>query len=386
MVMKDMERTLLVLAAAAALALGTGCSKNDVYDGRGGEICFSLPPIKLSSKASSDRASGEGAPLTRASFTAFDKTQTFGSSAYSLPSGKVWKNDAASSEVFIDKEEISYGGGQWKAWKSGRNYYWRHDNSSLSFLSWHPYDQMAGGLSITDAREFSYTGWTMSATAGWGYVKNSDGDYVRNTADGSVDLLLAKSLDRTSNDSSAGVLTEFVHQLCNVRFLATIMDEPTGGEEWHVTKVELSDIYTKANLLKAATPTVNTQIWGGHSDAVTYTYDTSSSPIDLVYTDPITEVEIFPQTLMLPQSVLYIGSGTGARAPKITITYNDQNGDAKTLSGYLATNTVTGLTTWLSGKSITYHIYISTRDYWIDFDADVEAWTDGTGQDIIIGG
>ena len=380
----------IFLLMAAVLALGTGCSKEEPAGNGGSEIRFSLSPIKVSSKAAS---SGEEAPLTRAT-TSFDQTQVFGSSAYSLPAGKVWLDDAASSEVFIDKEKISYNNGQWKAWTSGKNYYWKHDNTSLSFLSWYPYDQLDDGkLGITDAKEFSYTGWTMTATPGYGYTKDSDGNYVRNTADGSVDLLLAKSPDRTENDSANGVLIEFVHQLSNVRVMASIVDDP-GTAKWKVTKVELSEIYTKANLLKAATTTVNTQIWGGHSDEKTYTYDTSTSPIELVYTSPATEVEIFPKTLTLPQSVYT--SSSSKRSPKITVTCNYTETDAssgtttttvKTLTGVLSNDPASAA--WRAGQSITYHISISTVDYWIDFDASASGWTEHTWPDgsgnIIIG-
>ncbi len=382
-----------ILTAAALLPLLGSCAKIETGTRSGDrEITYTLPPIKTSTKAGSEASAGT--PVTKAAATTpFDKAQTFGSRAYKLDAGKNWLQNYSDGEIFIPDNEISYqSDGNWRA-SSGQRYYWKRDGSSLTFLSWAPYNFGGTGslvssdnLTIDDtSREFTYTGWAMSATAGYGYTKDSDGNYIRNTADGSVDLLLAKSADRTVDNSSAGVLTEFVHQLCNVRVLATIMDEPTAGEEWHVTKVELSDIYTKANLLRGATTDIKTGIWGGWSDTATYTYDTSSSPIELTYTDPNTEVEIFPRTLMLPQSVLTVNSTSSTRSPKIKIYYNDENGDAKTLEGVLASNTVIDLTTWLAAKSITYHIYISTVDYWIDFDASATNWEDGTKQEIIIG-
>ncbi len=370
-----------ILTAAALLPLLGSCAKIETGTRTGDtEITYTLPPIKTSTKA--------------ATTTPFDKSQTFGSRAYKLDAGKKWLDDYGDAEIYIPDSEISYqSDGNWRV-SSGQRYYWKRDGSSLTFLSWAPYTFGGGTSSLVSSddlkiddtsHEFTYTGWTMSATAGYGYTKDSDGNYIRNTADGSVDLLLAESVDRTADNSASGVLTEFVHQLCNVRVLATIMDEPAAGEEWHVTKVELSDIYTKANLLRGATTDVKTGIWGGWSDTATYTYDTSSSPIELTYTDPNTEVEIFPRTLMLPQSVLTVNSTSSTRSPKITITYNDENGDSKTLAGVLASNTVIDLTTWLAAKSITYHIYLSTVDYWIDFDANATSWEDGTEQEIIIG-
>ena len=93
---------------------------------------------------------------------------------------------------------------------------------------------------------------------------------------------------------------------------------------------------------------------------------------------------------MLPQLVLAT-STTDAdgnkveRTPKITITYTDINKEEKKLVGALATNTTTDLTTWLAGKSITYKISISTKEYYIDFDADVDTWKDGDDTTINIG-
>lgn len=370
------------LTAAALLPLAGSCAKIETGTLTAEqEIIYTLPPVKASTKATT--------------LTPFDQNETFGSRAYKLASGKKWRDDYSDGEIYIQDSEISYdqSDGKWRV-SGGQRYYWRHDGSSLTFLSWAPYTfgddasslVSSSNLKIDDtSHEFTYTGWKMSATAGYGYTKDNDGNYSRNTNDGSVDLLLAKSSDRTSNDSAAGVTTEFVHQLCNVRVLATIMDEPTAGEEWHVTKVELSDIYTKANLLRGATTDIKTGIWGGWSDTATYTYDTSSSPIGLTYTDPNTEVEIFPRTLMLPQSVLTVNSTASTRSPRIKIYYNDQNGDAKTLEGLLASNTVIDLTTWLAAKSITYHIYLSTVDYWIEFSASTTDWEDGSEQTIIIG-
>jgi hypothetical protein len=362
---------IALLAAAALLPLAGSCAKIETVTGTGEqEITYTLTPIKASTKAT----------------TAFDQNKTFGSRAYKLEAGKTWLNDRADAELYIPDSEISYqSDGKWRV-SSGQRYYWRHDGSSLTFLSWAPYTfggdasslVSSDDLKIDDtSHEFTYTGWTMSATAGYGYTKDATtGNYSRNTSDGSVDLLLAKSTDRTSNDSAAGVKTDFVHQLCNIKVMATIMDDPGTNNKWEVTKVEISDIYTKADLLKAATTEVKTQIWGGHSDAATYTY-TPTDPIELVYTSPTaTEVEIFPQTLMIPQSVLTTSS-SATRKPQITVTCNYTEGTTvttKTLTGLLASNTSTDLTAWLAGKSITYHIYLSTVDYWIDFDAKATDW------------
>ncbi len=333
------------------------------------QVQFTIPPIKSSATRST-------------SFSAFDKTQTFGTTAYQLADGKNWTDDCSgATKTGIDGKEISYQNDVWKA-KDGSVYYWDDFSGSLTFLSWYPYDMTTKGLSINaTTKDFNYSGWTMDNTAGYGYIKGTDGKYSRNTADGSIDLLLAESYECTEANSGDGVLTQFVHQLCNVKFYAMLLDEPTDNEEWHITKVELSDIYTKADLQKAATPTILTGIWGNYSVLETYTY-TPSSPIDLTYdADSKTETEIFPQTLMLPQSVLSV---TGDRTPIVTITYKDKSGTSHTLKGALATNITSDLAAWQAGKSITYHIYISTKDYYIDFDASTAEWTEFGNTDIPI--
>lgn len=336
------------------------------------QLQFTIPPIKSSATRST-------------SFSAFDQSQTFGTTAYQLADGKNWTDDCSeATKTGIDGKEISYQNGVWKA-EDGSVYYWDDFSGSLTFLSWYPYDMTTKGLSINaNTKDFNYTDWTMKNTAGYGYTKDNAGKYVRNTTDGSIDLLLAESYECTEANSGDGVLTQFVHQLCNVKFYAMLLDEPEDDEEFHITKVELSGIYTVADLQKAATPTVLTGIWDKYSDAKTYTYTpTSTSTIDLTYdADNKTETEIFPQTLMLPQSVL--SNSSSSRVPKVTIYYKDKSGTSHTLQGALATNITSDLAAWQAGKSITYHIYISTKDYWIDFNASTDSWTEGTGTDIPI--
>ena len=358
---------------------------------KGRQIQFLTAPIKTTGTRAAE-------------INAFDQTQTFGSTAYKLDASANWDDNSADAEITtIENKEISYQNGVWRS-KDNTSYYWDDfAGKTLTFLSWYPYT--FGGSSTTDLvnsenlkitdrtvtsgtvsttyKDFSYTGWKVSATAGFGYTKDTDGNYIRNTTDGSVDLLLAKSPDCTEKNSSDGVLTEFYHQLCNVKFVATVIDQPENNEKWNVTKVELSGIYTQADLLRTATATANSNIWGNHTDSSlsTYTYEPTNS-IGLTYTDGITETEIFPRTLMIPQSVF----SSDDRTPTITVTYTDENEESKTMSGALATNPQTDLLVWKAGKSITYHIYISTVDYWIDFSADVDDWEyDNTDHQIIIG-
>ena len=349
---------------------------------KGRQVLFTVSPVKTTD--------------TRAVTTqSFSTSQTFGTTAFAIDAGTTWKaateGSATIYETNITEKEISYQSGVWKA---DQSYYWEDfEDYSLTFLSWSPYDLVstssttAGGpLTITDDHDFSYTGWTMQNIAGYGYTKDDDGNYIRNTDDGSVDLLLAKSTDITEDTDGGRVLTQFVHQLCNVKINARIVDEPKSGEQWHIYKVALSGIYTKGNLLKAATinksssaddePLYNTQIWGSQSDTLTYSYIKN---IDLVHSEDMTE--IFPQTLMLPQSVLK----NSDHEPKVTIYYTDEKGAYKKLYGYLAPNSNSTLTAWLAGKSITYSINISTQEYYIDFDADVDDWSDGSSTEISVG-
>ncbi len=335
------------------------------------QIQFTVSPIK----SSATRA---------ATFSAFDKNRTFGTSAYLLSTGNWSDNRADADLTAIAKEEISCTDGIWKAWESQKSYYWGDFDGSLTFLSWSPYDLIDKGLSINTSNNFTYTGFTVTNTPGYGYTKNQDGTY---TADSSLDLLLAESPDCTEDNSSTGVLTQFVHQLCNVKLYVKLDNEPAEGEKWSVTKVALTDIYTKADLLKAAvTGDSNDGVWGNQSEAKTYTRELENA-IELTYSEDATaETEIFPQTLMIPQSVF----STSSRVPKIEITVvitkAGSTTETKTLQGVLASSVYATLIAWEPAKSITYHIHISTKDEWIDFDASSYDWTYIDNTDINIVG
>ena len=409
-----MKRTITILTIA--LVGLSACTETNLAPEKlekGRHVSFLMAPIKNSQ--------------TRAESTVptFSQDSTFGTTAFAIDAAKNWNTVTGSSasiasdisETNIKGLEISYQDGVWKS-ATGESYYWDDADKSgknLTFLSWSPYT--FGGTSTTDlvtytklaisdaTKDFTYSGWKMKNEPGYGYTYNSaTGTYDRNQKDGSVDLLLARSTDcNESNSAETGVVTEFCHQLCNVKFKASILDEPdkdTNGnyvQEWHITKVVLSGIYTQADLLQTATKTVYKSIWGNFdtSSASEYTYDVSTSPIDLVYIDPKSEnykeTDIFPQTLMLPQSVLPSSSTSAtSRVPKITITYKDKSGTEQTMSGALATNSPNEtISAWLAGRSITYHVYITSKTYWIDFDVDASAskWTDADEdhKDLIIG-
>ena len=339
------------------------------------QIQFTVSPIK----SSATRA-------TTATFSAFDQSRTFGTSAYLLSSGNWSDNRAAATLTAIDEEKISCKDGIWKAWESQKSYYWGDFDGSLNFLSWSPYDLIDNGLSINASNNFTYSDWKVTNTPGYGY-QNNGGTY---TADSSIDLLLAESPDCTENNSSTGVLTQFVHQLCNVKLYAKLDNKPADGETWSITKVDLTGIYTKADLLKAAvTGDNNDGVWGNQSDTLTYTREFAKA-IKLTYSDSenanAAETEIFPQTLMIPQSVF----STTAREPKVKITVQIAKSDGTTktkiLQGVLASSVYATLIAWEPARSITYHIHISTIDEWIDFDASSYDWTYTDNKDINIVG
>lgn len=387
-----MKRAVTILTIAlVGLSACTRTSLSPEKPEKGRQVQFTVSPIKTTQTRAAD-------------ITAFDQSQTFGSTAYAIDTtvntSANWQNNSADATLtVIENKEIKCQNGVWRAWNAtsgeAESYWWEDfAGKKLTFLSWYPMtfsnslvnsdnlsiasQSSTLGSSTVHYKDFSYTGWKVSNTAGFGYTKDTDGNKID---DGSVDLLLAKSADCTEKNSSSGVLTQFYHQLCNVKFYATIADEPQSGEKWYVTKVEISDIYTKADLVSAATQAEYRGIWRNHSDSYTYTY-TPSSSIELVHTTPLTEKEIFPQTLMIPQSVA--STSTSTRKPTVTITYIDENNETKTISGALATNSQT-VTSWDAGKSITYTISISTKEEPIEFSGSVSDWGSGSSTNINIG-
>lgn len=377
-----MKRTITILAIAL-VALSACTETNLTPDAvrKGRQVQFITAPLKTTQTRA-------------ATLTSFDQSQTFGSTAYAVDESKSWSSSSTeATSTSIADAEIKYQNGVWRAWNpttgEGVSYWWDDfAGKKLTFFSWYPKTFSntlvnSGNLTITNQtkttgstvnyKDFNYTDWKVSATAGFGYTKDSDG----NTTDGSVDLLLAKSADCTEQTSSNGVVTEFCHQLCNVKFLATVADQPENGERWRITEVKLSGIYTQADLVSTATREENRGVWSNHEASAVYTY-TPKSEIELEYTSPTTFKEIFPQTLMIPQSV----ASSDTREPAVTITYLDKNGDTKTISAALATNNVS---TWYAGKSITYRISISTKEYPIEFSGSVSGWDTGDSTDINIG-
>ena len=395
-----MKRTITILTIA--LVGLSACTETNLAPEKlekGRHVSFLMAPIK-----NSQTRAGTTTPT-------FSTDSTFGTTAFAIDASKNWNTVTSSSTSIVSdisttdivNLEISYQDGVWKS-KTGESYYWDDADKSgknLTFLSWSPYD--FGGTSTTDlvtstklaisdaTKDFTYSGWKMKNEPGYGYTYNSaTGTYDRNQKDGSVDLLLAKSADCNEDNSSDGVLTQFIHQLCNVKFVAYIIDEPDKDsdgnyiQKWNITNVTLSDIYTQADLVKAATKPGDSGIWSNYSEIESYSY---ACTISLTYTDTqsedFTPTVVFPQTLMLPQSVFSTSSST--RKPTVTITYTDENGKTQKMSGALETDASSNLIAWYAGKSITYRIGISTKDYPIEFSGSVNDWGTGSSSTIDIG-
>lgn len=374
------------LAGAAALvlaaALSMSCTKNEVQ-GTGSdapkEISFNIIPVKTGTKA--------------ATFSTFPSDEPFGTVAWFLPSGKSWRNNSSEAEDYVPSEKITCQSSVWKAWESGKIYWWPK-GGSLTFFSWAPYslkddsrfclDKTDGGIIIRD--------WKLEATPGYG----GSASFGAASTDGAVDILTARSLDLTGNtqntwqssDGSAftgnGAKIQFTHALCKVRFVIALDYAPEDpNQKWYVEKAELKDIYTCGTFKGTA--------WTEYDSRSAADY--SMSFVDTENPDgmEVTAEEqktLFPRTMMIPQPLTASTSGTTTRTPRIEVDLwnggydRDHNKDVLHLTGLLYSNT-TEVIRWREGTDITYHIFVSTgKENYIEFDASTETWDSLGGQDI----
>lgn len=378
MLMKGIRLIAIVSAMTVSLA---SCvrSEEGLPDGErpGREIVYSLAPVKVVTKGEND---DEGALTRAAGFTSFPADSDFGTVAYYLPNGKTWSMAHSEADNYIDTEKISCENNVWKAWESGKTYYWPLAGN-LTFFSWAPYDLTAHGLTVDKEGGLQIKGWHVDNKAGYGGSTNYGGEA---STDGSVDILTARTFDvsggTTGSDgtsfSGSGVQILFSHALCKVRFLIST-DYDDGSKQWTVEKAALRDIYTKADFSGG--------VWSNYSDPKDY--ECEFSPV----AGPLKVgefTEIFSKTMMLPQPVNSLGS----RKPRIELTcwdgvsYKDENGvkveDKVVLTGVLYSNNSEVLR-WKEGTDITYHLYISSGEgNYIEFDATTGAWDNGGGGDI----
>ena len=356
------------------------CARNEVLapdgDASEKEIIYTLAPVRTVTKSGEDDA-----PTRAAQFSSFPADSVFGVKAYYLPAGKNWALRHSEADLYIGTERISSREGVWKAWKSGRTYYWPH-SGRLSFYAWAPYSLLDKGLSVDNENGLRIKGWTVRNTAGYG----GGTDYGRGaSSDGSVDILTAGTYDvsgsgdAASSYSGGGVGVRFSHALCKVRFLISVdYDDP--DKNWTVEKAVLRDIYTAGDFSGGT--------WGKHSGLCDYTFGPES-------TDPLKAgvfTEIFPKTMMLPQPVSSTVSGTAKRIPRIEVTcwdgvsMKEEDGvkvkDSRVLTGVLYSNT-SGLLRWKEGTNVTYHLYISSgAENYIEFDASTSQWEGVDGGDV----
>ena len=348
-------------------------------DGRR-EICFNIIPVKTGTKAA-------------ATFSQFPSDEPFGTVAWFLPSGKNWRDDSADAEDYVPSEKITCESNVWKAWESGKTYWWPH-GGSLTFFSWAPYslkddsrfsiDKADGGIVIRD--------WKLEATPGYG----GDASFGTASTDGAVDILTARSPDLTGNTQNTwqtsdgstftgnGAKIQFTHALCKVRFLISLDYAPEDeSQKWYVEKVELKDIYTQGTFRGTS--------WSGYplsgmaDYSLSFTGDGTPDGMEITADEQKT---LLPRTMMMPQPLTATSSGTVSRVPRIELDiwnggYDSMhNKDVLHLSGLLYSNH-TEILRWSEGSDIVYHLFVSTgKENYIDFDASTEVWDSVDGGDI----
>lgn len=362
---------------ATILILAASCVKNEVREVSihgDGQILYNPAPLR----SMTTKANVQMPP--------FPTTSTFGSCAWYLPGDNKWDDHHVAAETatvvptpYIEPSEISNRDGQWKAWDSGKSYYWPM-NGSLTFISWAPYNDSR--FDVNREEGFKITGWTMGPEPGYGIV-TSEGGVA--TTDPNVDILLSYTKDCTRNTAKGKVLTVFSHLLCKVKIVATLAKPLGDGEKpWEVTSVTLSNIYTKANYSTYVEDGSNkiklSKLWRDQSAPKSYwiNYEGANKAVGYGGDDTI----IFPETLFLPQFL------SGKRDendndsfPMIIIECKNGAGEKKTLKGLLFNRNASSLSVWNQGRSITYYVTLGDEDTNIDFDAKVEEndWTYSSG-------
>lgn len=390
----NLSAASLITASVLLASSAVSCVRNELspeIDGKTPkEISFSLTPVKTGTKA--------------ATFSSFPADSAFGTFAWYLPDGKRWAIDSESAVAWIgqngqdgrtEPERISYGNGLWKAWDSGKTYWWPQ-GGKLSFFSWAPANLTERGLSINTSEGLRIDGWKVPNTPGYGGSTNYGGT---TPSDGSTDILTAMSLDLSGNSSNSwatsengtdftgyGAKIQFTHALCKVRFVIRL-DYPVEGKKWYVEKAELKDIYTEGTLTGST--------WGDYpwSSVANYSFslitgDNAENGLEVTADEDKT---IFPKTMMIPQPLASTVSGTKERRPRIEITVWDgsmkeepdestgsliQVKDTQVLTGMLYSNSAESAR-WNESTDITYHLYLSTgTENYIEFDATVGSWDD----------
>ena len=349
--------TILVLAAS--------CVKNEVREVSihgDGQILYNPAPLR--------------SMTTKAVQTIdFPTTSTFGSCAWYLPGDNKWDDHHAAAATatvvptpYIEPSVISNRNGQWKAWTSGKSYYWPM-NGSLTFISWAPADLLdkvdASNNklnSVTREEGFKITNWKMENTPGYGIVVTQTSEGSVATTDPKVDILLAQNKD-CKKTADGKVVPRFSHILCKVKVEARLANADVGKKV--IESVTLTNIYTKGDYVAGK--------WTNQSEPMNYVYpqpgETSPSPTMTV--NSTAQKVIFPETMFLPQ---YLTQEGRTDRPKISIKLQ---GNETPIEGYLYNDEIlNSLSVWNQGKSITYVITIGNETAYIDFTANVNGWSE----------
>ena len=343
---------------ATILVLAASCVKNEVREVSihgDGQILYNPAPLR--------------SMTTKADVPPFPTSSTFGSCAWYLPGDNKWDDHHAAAATatvvptpYIPTSEISNNEGQWKAWDSGKSYYWPM-NGSLTFISWAPYKLVEHtGFNVTREEGFKITNWKMEDTPGYGIVSTTSEGGV-STTDPNVDILLSYTKDCTRNTANGKVPTIFSHLLCKVKVEARLANDKV--EQKIIESVTLTNIYTKGDYVAGEwtnQPYIN-------EDLKDYTYSqTGGIPVEYGK-----NTVIFPETMFLPQRLT---REVITDRPKISIKLQ---GNETPIEGYLYNDKILNpLSVWNQGKSITYVITLGNEEAVIDFAADVGGWEDGS--------
>lgn len=344
---------------ATILVLAASCVKNEVREVSihgDGQILYNPAPLR--------------SMTTKADVPPFPINSTFGSCAWYLPGDNKWDDHHAAAATatvvptpYIPTSKISNNGGQWKAWDSGKSYYWPM-NGSLTFISWAPYKLVEHtGFNVTREEGFKITNWKMENTPGYGIKTQATAEKSSET-DPNVDILLSYTKDCTRRNTANGeVPTIFSHLLCKVKVEARLANDKV--EQKIIESVTLTNIYTKGDYVAGE--------WTNQTEPMNYVYpqpgETSPSPT-ITMTDKANKV-IFPETMFLPQRLT---REVITDRPKISIKLQ---GNETPIERYLYNDKILNpLSVWNQGKSITYVITIGNETAYIDFTANVDGWSE----------
>ena len=333
----------------AALILGSilACTKSNIQYGPTGEI--SLQPVteKTTKAAFTANAYGEGAP-------AFNVWAWW---ADVEPATSLAKFLGAGASEFIRQGEFVHRGGG--SWGGSTPYYWPTEGS-LVFAGYSP--------SVTSGGTFAYNKDSRSFSA-QGYVQSDD---IAHTVDLMWFDITDKSYNGNKNMNSlgeevSGVPVVFHHALSWLKFGFKLTEKAGIPQNWRITNVTLTGIYTKANFFSTPVPA-----WRGHSVEKKEIQVWSGTHL------VSTTAEVLESTA---DGVVVIPQDCSAGAANLVVTYDlkkylgdgsDQWLRAQTVT--LPLNAGTDGGAWKPGKKYIYTIVFGDNE--IRIVPVVEQWTD----------